>query len=102
MSIIHINHDNFESEVLDSNKPVIVDFWATWCGPCKMMAPVFEELSNEMPEVKFCKVDVDQYPDIAVAYKVVSIPTFYVFKDGVAVNRGIGYMGKDKLAELLK
>ncbi|MCQ2508498.1 MAG: thioredoxin [Dorea sp.] len=102
MAIVHIDYENFEREVLDSKVPVILDFWATWCGPCKMLAPVFEELSNEKTDVKFCKVDVDAYPEIARTYQVMSIPTLYVFKDGVAVKRTVGFMNKAQLAALVE
>ena len=83
MAIIHIeNEQQFQNEVLQSNIPVLVDFFATWCGPCKMIAPTLEEIASEREDFKICKVDVDQLPALAAQYKIMSIPTLIVFNDG--------------------
>ena len=83
MAIIHVeNQQQFENEVLRSDKPVLVDFFATWCGPCKMIAPVLEEIAEEREDIKVVKIDVDQAQELAIAYQVMSIPTLIVFRDG--------------------
>ena len=97
-----INAGNFEEEVLKSTEPVVVDMYADWCGPCKMMAPVVDELSENMAGVRFCKLNVDQAMDIAQKYKVVSIPTFLIFKGGQLTDRVIGATDKEDLLEKLK
>ena len=101
MSIIKCNKDNFESEVLKSNKPVVVDFNATWCGPCRMMAPIIEELSNENDKFTFAEVDVDEEQELASNYGIVSIPCLIVFKDGVEVIRNVGFINKDELLSMI-
>jgi len=92
-----VNNNDFDKEVLHSNKPVVVDLWAEWCGPCKMMAPVFEALSKEMTNVKFVKLDVDSNQEIASKYNILGIPTFLIFKNGKEVLRQVGAMPKDQL-----
>ena len=101
MAHIVIPADNFEEEVLKSEKPVLVDFWATWCGPCRMLAPVIEEISEEKQDIKVCKIDVDEEPELAAEYGIQSIPTLIVFKDGKAVNKSIGVIPKDDILEML-
>lgn len=96
---IELNNENFESEVIKSDKPVIVDFWAPWCGPCRMLGPRFEELSKEITDVKFCKVNVDENQDIAEKYQIMSIPTLIMFKNGQVSGKIIGAMSKDSLKE---
>ena len=94
---------NFEEEVLKSDKPVLVDFWADWCGPCKMLAPVIEEIAKEKEGViKVGKVNVDDAPDLASQFGIVSIPTLIVFKEGKAVNQGVGVMPKGQIEALLQ
>lgn len=95
-----ITAQNFEAEVLQSEKPVLVDFWATWCGPCMRQAPIVEELANEGYAVG--KVDVDQEPGLAQQYGIMSIPTMLIFKGGKEVNRIVGLTAKDKLKSLLE
>ena len=80
--ITNITKENFEAEVLKSEKPVLVDFWATWCGPCKMIGPVIEEIANEHPEIKVCKINVDEEGELSIKHGVMSIPTLMIFKNG--------------------
>ena len=102
MSEINLTNQNFEAEVLKSNIPVLVDFFATWCGPCKMLAPVFEEVSNEIPNAKFFKVDIDQSLDLARQYNVSSVPTIKIFRQGDLMETLVGFMPKEKLSEVIK
>ncbi|MCL2866093.1 MAG: thioredoxin [Lachnospiraceae bacterium] len=96
-----ITKENFEQEVLQSKVPVMVDFYADWCGPCKMMAPVFEEIEREMPDVKFCKLNIDEQMELARKYKVMTIPTFIAFQEGVELKRAVGAVGKSDIVGLL-
>ena len=100
---INVTKDTFESEVLQADVPVLVDFWADWCMPCKMVAPVLEELSSQFAgKVKIAKVDVDSQGDLAAEYEVISIPTMLVFRDGEVVDRHVGAAPKDTLVQLLE
>lgn len=103
MAEIIITKQNFESEVLNSDKPVLIDFWATWCGPCRMIAPIVEEISEEYADtVKVCKINVDDEPELAGAFNVASIPMLVVIKDGKVTNSTVGYQSKEKVLELLE
>ena len=102
MAIIEVNKDNFEEEVLKSDKKVLVDFWADWCGPCKMLSPIIDKLAEELEDVKVCKVNVDTEPTISSEYNIMSIPTLLVFENCVEVNRSVGLVSKEEVLELLK
>ena len=97
MAVVHETADNFQMEVLQSEKPVLVDFWASWCGPCMMLGPVVEELAETVTDVKICKVNVDEQMDLAQQFKVVSIPMLILFKDGQVAAKDIGVKSKDEL-----
>jgi thioredoxin 1 len=101
MEPIVLTQDNFSKEVLESDKPVLVDFWASWCGPCKMLSPVVDQVAQESDAFKVCKLNVDDVSDIAVEYKVMSIPTLIVFKDGKEVKRSVGVIGKEDILAML-
>ena len=102
MAVITFTQENFEQEVLKSSDITIVDFWATWCGPCKMFSPIIDEIAEENhPGLKVGKVNVDEQPDLAGQYRVMSIPTIYIFKDGEPVNRIVGAVPKEKILEAL-
>ena len=101
MSAIQVNKDNFQEVVLNSDRPVLVDFWASWCGPCRMVAPVLEEIANERSDVKVCKINVDEEPELAGRYNVMSIPTLLVVKEGQVVNQAVGARPKSQILSLL-
>ena len=102
MAVLTITKDNFEQEVLKSEKPVLLDFWASWCGPCRMVSPIVDEIAQERPDIKVVKVNVDQEQDLALQYGVMSIPTLVVMKDGKVVNQAVGVRPKDQILDLLK
>ena len=103
MSEIILTNENFEEEVLRSDKPVLVDFWATWCGPCRMLAPVIAQIAEEQEDkIKVGKVDVDEQPELAYRFGISSIPTLKVFKDGQVVKSSVGVIPKPMIEDLLR
>ena len=101
MSVLHITKETFEKEVLNSNKPVLLDFWATWCGPCRMIGPILDEIAEEREDIKVCKINVDEEPELAAQYQITSIPTLFVVKDGKVVNQSLGAKPKAQILDLL-
>lgn len=101
MAIVKVTKDNFEQEVLQSDKTVLVDFWAAWCGPCKMLSPIVDEVAAERSDIKVCKVNVDEESALAIQFKVASIPMLLVFKNGKEVNKSVGYISKEQVLALL-
>ena len=102
MNIIKVSDENFEQEVLNSNIPVLVDFYADWCGPCKMLSPIVDEVANENDDIKVVKVNVDESQNTAIKYQVMSIPTLVVIKNGNEVNRSVGLIDKQEIVNLVK
>ena len=102
MSAINVNINNFESEVLKSQKKVLLDFWASWCGPCRMLIPVVEEIAEEEPDIKVCKINVDEEPELASRYGIMSIPTLMVIENGHIVNRSMGAKPKEAILDMLQ
>lgn len=102
MKTLKITKENFEKEVLKSDKPVLIDFWAEWCGPCQMLLPTIEEVSKEATGAKICKIDVDQQPELAMEFNVMNIPTLVVMKGGKVVNTSTGVKSKESILEMLK
>ena len=102
MSVIELTKDNFEAEVLNSDVPVLVDFWAPWCGPCKMLSPVIEEVAKQAQGFKVGKVNTDENQALAMKYNIRTIPTLIVFKDGKEFNKSIGVISKDEILNLVK
>ena len=101
MAVTTITKENFETEVLHSDKPVLLDFWATWCGPCRMLSPIVDEVAEERSDVKVGKVNVDEQPELAAQFGVMSIPALLVFKDGKLVNQTVGARPKSGVLALL-
>ena len=101
MSALSITKNKFQEEVINSEKPVLLDFWASWCGPCRMVSPIVDEIAQERPDVKVCKVNVEEQRELAAAFKVMSIPTLVVMKGGKIINRALGARPKEQILELL-
>ena len=101
MAALHITSENFEEEVLQSSQPVLVDFWAEGCGPCRMMLPVVEELAGELKNAKVCKINVDEQPQLAAKYRVMTIPTLMVVKDGKVMSTSVGVKSKAAVLKML-
>ncbi|MBO6015728.1 MAG: thioredoxin [Lachnospiraceae bacterium] len=102
MAAQSVTTETFEAEVIRADKPVLVDFWAPWCGPCKMISPLVEELAQETSDVKICKVNVDQQPELAAKYQVMSIPTLVIFQNGEIMKKTVGAIAKQQLREFIK
>ena len=101
MAVITITKENFEQEVLHSDKPVLLDFWASWCGPCRMVSPIVDEIAEETSSIKVGKVNVDEQPELAAQFQVMSIPTLMVFKNGTVTNQSVGAKPKAAILALL-
>lgn len=101
MKEIIVTKENFEEEVVNSSLPVIVDFFATWCGPCRMLAPVIEEIACERDDIKVCKIDVDEQEELAIRFGISTIPTVLIFKDGKVVNQSVGFRSKAQLLAMI-
>lgn len=101
MSVININQANFQQEVINSDRPVLVDFWASWCGPCRMLSPIVDEIAEERDDIKVCKINVDEQPELASQFQIMTIPTLIVFKNGKAVNQASGARPKNQILSML-
>ena len=101
MKVLHINKDNFHKEVLNSEKPVLLDFFASWCGPCRMVGPILDEIAKEREDIKVCKVDIDEQPELASRYRIMSVPTLMVLKDGQVMEQSIGARPKHQILAMV-
>ena len=101
MAVVTITKENFENEVLKSDKPVLLDFWATWCGPCRMVSPIVDEIANERDDIKVGKINVDEQGELSMQFRIVSIPTLIVMRNGEVVNKAVGAMPKEEILNLL-
>ena len=102
MNVIKVNDSTFEQEVLNSNIPVLIDFYADWCGPCKMLSPTVDEVASENDDIKVVKIDVDESQEVAIKYQIMSIPTLVVIKNGKEVNRSVGVIDKEEILSMIK
>ena len=102
MEVMKVTSANFEEEVLNSDKAVLIDFYADWCGPCKMFSPIVESVAEENEDIKVVKIDVDNAQDLAIKYQIMSIPTIVVIKNGQEVNRNVGVVSKSQIVEMVK
>ena len=102
MSAMHITKQNFQKEVMESEKPVLLDFWASWCGPCRMVGPVLDQIAGERPDIKVCKINVDEEQELASAFQIMSIPTLMVVKGGKVVRQSAGARPKEQILAMLQ
>lgn len=102
MDVINITKENFQKEVLESDKPVLIDFWAAWCGPCRMLSPIVDEIASEQTEVKVGKINVDEQQELAAQFGVMSIPTLVLIKDGKVENQTVGVQSKENILQMIK
>ena len=100
--ITTITKDNFEKEIVKADKPALVDFWASWCGPCRMLSPIIDEIAEEHPEIKVCKINIDDEAELAIRHGVMSVPTLMIFKNGEIAQTAVGVRPKDEILDLLK
>ena len=101
MNVLHIDKDNFHKEVLNSDKPVLLDFFASWCGPCRMVGPILDEIAEEREDIKVCKVNIDEQPELASRYRIMTIPTLMVLKDGNIVEQSVGAKPKHQILAMV-
>ena len=101
MKVLHVNKDNFHKEVLNSEKPVLLDFFASWCGPCRMVGPILDEIAEEREDIKVCKVDIDEQPELASRYRIMSVPTLMVLKEGRIVEQSVGAKPKHQILAMV-
>ena len=101
MKVLHVNKDNFHNEVLNSEKPVLLDFFASWCGPCRMVGPILDEIAEEREDIKVCKVDIDEQPELASRFRIMSVPTLMVLKDGNIVDQSVGARPKHQILAMV-
>ncbi len=101
MKVLHIDKDNFHKEVLNSEKPVLLDFFASWCGPCRMVGPILDEIAEEREDIKVCKVNIDEQPELAHRYRVMTIPTLMVLKDGHIIEQSVGAKPKHQILAMV-
>ena len=101
MKVLHINKDNFHKEVLGSDKPVLLDFFASWCGPCRMVSPILDEIAEEREDIKVCKINIDEQPELAHRYRIMTIPTLMVLRDGQIVDQSVGAKPKHQILAMV-
>lgn len=101
MSTVQVTSANFQQEVVESDRPVLVDFWASWCGPCRMVAPILEQIAQEREDIKVCKINVDEQPELAAAFNIMSIPTLMVVQEGKVTNKAMGARPKEQILAML-
>ena len=101
MKVLHIDKNNFHKEVLGSEKPVLLDFFASWCGPCRMVGPILDEIAEEREDIKVCKINIDEQPELASRYRIMTIPTLMVLKDGQIVEQSVGALPKHRILAMV-